>query len=165
MVLDLKGVFGGNGVSLPIEHTLDMRDTDFFGNRPLKNPVVTQGCVFNSAGVVTLAVDISYEFTAPCDRCGKEVSRKFVIPFERSLAVSIEAEESDTIITVPDMKLDLDELVFSEVFVDLPTKHLCSEDCRGMCPKCGKNLNDGECGCPKKEIDPRLAKLAELLEN
>ena len=103
MVLDLKGVFGGNGVSLPIEHTLDMRDTDFFGNRPLKNPVVTQGRVFNSAGVVTLAVDISYEFTAPCDRCGKEVSRKFVIPFERSLAVSIEAEESDTIITVPDM--------------------------------------------------------------
>lgn len=165
MVLDLKGVFGGNGVSLPIEHTLDMSDTDFFGNYPLKNPVVTQGRVFNSAGVVTLAINIFYEFTAPCDRCGKEVSRRFVIPFERSLAVSIEAEESDTIIVVPDMKLDLDELVFSEVFVDLPTKHLCSEDCRGICPKCGKNLNDGECGCSKKEIDPRLAKLAELLEN
>lgn len=165
MVLDLKCVFGNNGASLSVEHTLDMSDTDFFGTRPLKTPVVTRGRVFNSAGVVTLSVDICYEFTAPCDRCGKEVSREFKIPFERSLAVSIEAEESDTIIAVPDMKLDLDELVFSEVYVDLPTKHLCSEDCRGICPKCGKNLNDGDCGCPKKEIDPRLSKLAELLQN
>ena len=62
------------------------------------------------------------------------------------------------------MKLDLDELVYSEVIVSLPMKHLCSEECRGICFKCGKNLNDGDCDCPKKEIDPRLAALADLLK-
>lgn len=165
MVLDLKGVFAAEGASIAIDTTLDMSDTAFAGTHPLKSPVVVQGSVFNSAGVVTLRLNIAYDFTADCDRCGVEVSRRFEIPFERSLAVSIEAEESDTIITVPDMKLDMDELIFAEVFVDLPTKHLCSEDCKGICPKCGKNLNEGECDCPKKEIDPRLSKLAELLEN
>ncbi|MBR3961677.1 MAG: DUF177 domain-containing protein, partial [Clostridia bacterium] len=40
----------------------------------------------------------------------------------------------------------------------------CSEDCRGLCSNCGANLNGGDCGCNVKQIDPRLAKLAELLD-
>ncbi len=165
MVIDLKGIFANEGASMPVDYSLDMSDTAFSGTCPLQAPVTVQGSISNSAGVVSLKIAIGYEFTAPCDRCAREVSHKFVIDFERSLAVSIEAEESDTIIAVPDMKLDMDELVSSEVFVDLPTKHLCSENCKGLCPKCGKNLNEGQCGCPTKEIDPRLSKLAELLEN
>jgi uncharacterized protein len=51
-----------------------------------------------------------------------------------------------------------------DVFLlELDTKNLCSDDCRGLCPGCGVNLNEGQCRC-KKEIDPRLAKLAQLLE-
>ena len=83
----------------------------------------------------------------------------------KSLAPSIEGEESDSILPVPDMKLDLDELVYSEVVVSVPMKHLCKEDCKGICEKCGKNLNEGECGCPKREIDPRLSVLADLLKD
>ena len=63
------------------------------------------------------------------------------------------------------MKLDLDELVYSEVVVSVPMKHLCKEDCKGICEKCGKNLNEGECGGPKREIDPRLSALADLLKD
>ena len=63
------------------------------------------------------------------------------------------------------MKLDLNELVYSEVIVSLPMKHLCKDDCKGICVKCGKNLNEGRCDCPEKEIDPRLSALAELLNN
>ena len=81
------------------------------------------------------------------------------------LATAIERQESDTIITVPDMKLDVDEFVYSEVILDLPSKHLCEPDCKGICPNCGKNLNKGECGCETHEVDPRLAKLMELLND
>ena len=42
---------------------------------------------------------------------------------------------------------------------------LCSEDCKGLCPKCGRDLNEGECGCDLKEPDPRLAVLAQLLHD
>jgi len=55
--------------------------------------------------------------------------------------------------------------VYSEVILDLPSKHLCKDDCKGICFKCGKNLNEGECDCETREVDPRLAKLMELLDN
>ena len=63
------------------------------------------------------------------------------------------------------MKLDVDGLIYSEVVVNLPMKHLCKDDCEGICPKCGKDLNEGDCGCPAKEIDPRLQALADLLKD
>jgi len=62
------------------------------------------------------------------------------------------------------MKFNLEEFLYSETIVSLPMKHLCSEDCKGICSKCGKNLNEGKCDCPDREIDPRLAVLADLLK-
>jgi uncharacterized protein len=50
------------------------------------------------------------------------------------------------------------------VLLELPYKSLCREDCRGLCPLCGKNLNEGLCGCNRKSVDPRLAILGQLLE-
>ena len=60
--------------------------------------------------------------------------------------------------------VELDDIIVPELILSMPMKELCSEDCRGLCPRCGKDLNDGECGCAE-EIDPRLAKLAEILDS
>ncbi|MBR7071701.1 MAG: DUF177 domain-containing protein [Clostridia bacterium] len=149
---------------MPVSYEMDLRSLDVSGGFPLKKPVVANGTVSNEAGLVLLRLRIDYLFDAPCDRCGVETSQAHSIELERALATSIEGEESDTILTVPDMKLDVDELVSTEVIVDLPTKHLCREDCKGICPKCGKDLNQGDCGCPTREIDPRLSALADLLK-
>ena len=165
MLIDLKHIFAPDNTSLPIEYSLDLSSTEVSGIYPLKKPVTVSGTVSNKASLVVLDAVITYEYDAPCDRCGAETARTHTIRLNKSLAVSIEGEESDSILTVPDMKLDLDELLYSEVIVSLPMKHLCKEDCKGICPKCGKNLNDGKCGCPEKEIDPRLSALAELLNN
>lgn len=165
MLIDLKHIFATDNSSLPIEYSLDLSSTEVSGVYPLKKPVTVSGTVSNKASLVVLDAVITYEYSAPCDRCGTETERTHTLRLNKSLAVSIEGEESDSILTVPDMKLDLDELLYSEVIVNLPMKHLCKEDCKGICPKCGKNLNDGKCGCPEKEIDPRLLALAELLNN
>ena len=68
-------------------------------------------------------------------------------------------------ILLQDYKLDMDELIYTEVVLAMPNKHLCSEDCKGICQECGKNLNDGPCDCATKTGDPRLAALSKLLEN
>ena len=70
---------------------------------------------------------------------------------------------SEYIIT-PSMTLDVDSIVREDVLLSLPTKHLCDEDCKGICAGCGVNLNEQECKC-EKEIDPRLAKLRGLLSD
>ena len=164
MVIDLKHIFVKDNSSMSIGSALDLSDVDYMGSYPLKEPVEINGTISNSASLVRLEAEISYEFNAPCDRCGHETVRKHIVAVSKSLASSIEGEESDTILIVPDMQLNLDELIYTEVITSLPMKHLCKENCKGICSKCGKNLNDGECGCNTREIDPRLAALAELLK-
>lgn len=164
MIIDLKRIFANENSDMKIEHSLDMSDVDFMGNYPLKQPVKVSGSVFNRAGVVSLNLLIEYTFAAPCDRCGIDAVHNHTVTVDKLLATAIERQESDTIITVPDMKFDVDEFVYSEVILDLPSKHLCKDDCKGICFKCGKNLNEGDCGCDTREVDPRLAKLLELLD-
>ena len=165
MIIDLKRIFVNENSSLPIEYSLDMSNVDFSGVYPLKKPVEIIGTVSNKASLVELDADISYAFEAPCDRCGDYAVKNYTLHIEKSLAPSIEGEESDSILLTPDMKLDIDELVYSADIVSLPMKHLCKDNCKGICAKCGKNLNEGKCDCPEKEIDPRLSALAELLNN
>ena len=165
MILELKRIFATEGSVMPIDTVLDMSTVDVSGNFPLKKPVTVKGSVSNKASVVSLILAIDYEFDAPCDRCGTDAVNEHTVTVDKLLATSIERQESDTILTVPGMKLDVDELVYTEVVLDLPTKHLCSTDCKGLCPECGKNLNIESCDCQKREVDPRLAKLLNLLEN
>jgi uncharacterized protein len=62
-------------------------------------------------------------------------------------------------------KLDLDEELREVLILEMPMRFLCSEDCPGLCPKCGKPKRDGSCNCSEKEIDPRWAKLAKLRDS
>ena len=164
MVVDLKHIFVKDISPLPLKYALDLSHIDYMGEYPLKKPVEIAGEITNKASLVRLEAEITFEFDASCDRCGTRTAKKHTLKVSKSLATSIEGEESDTIITVPDMKLDLDELIYTETVTNLPMKLLCDEICKGKCPKCGKNLNEGECGCPKKELDPRLSALADLLK-
>ncbi|MFR7894556.1 MAG: YceD family protein [Dysosmobacter sp.] len=77
---------------------------------------------------------------------------------------SCRTREDDEILLLEDGKVDVGELAREAFILDMDTKTLCSEDCKGLCPHCGADLNLGPCSC-QKEVDPRLAVLAKLLEN
>ena len=164
MIIDLKQVFVNDNFTLPLKYALDLSHIEYMGEYPLKKPVEIAGEIVNKASVVRLEAEISFEFDASCDRCGARTAKTHTLKVSKSLATSIEGEDSDTIVTVPDMKFNLDEFLYAEVITNLPMKHLCSESCKGLCLKCGKNLNEGECGCQRKEIDPRLSAVADLLK-
>lgn len=74
------------------------------------------------------------------------------------------SESDEDYIETPDYKLELDEVVKTDIILELPAKFLCSEDCKGLCMKCGKNLNEGDCGCDKGSVDPRLEILKQLID-
>ena len=123
MIVDLKRIFVNENSSLPIEYSLDMSKVDFSGIYPLKKLVEIKGSVTNKASLVELDATVTYLYEADCDRCGVYTAKKHTLKIRKSLAPSIEGEESDSILLVPDMKLDLDELVYPEVVVSLPMKH------------------------------------------
>ncbi len=58
--------------------------------------------------------------------------------------------------------LDVDRLVYLEVLMSWPLKVLCKEDCKGICSRCGKNLNNGPCGCTEEPKDPRMAAISDI---
>ena len=165
MIIDLKSIFVNENASKTIDYSLDLSDVEFSGVYPLKKPVKISGTVSNKASLVRLEAVISYEYDAPCDRCGTDTTTKYSVKVDKSLAASIEGEESDTILLVPDMKLNLEEFLYSETIVSLPMKHLCKEDCKGLCTTCGQNLNDGSCDCERTDLDPRMAKILDIFSN
>lgn len=165
MILDLKSVFIKEDAVLPVEFELDMSDMVFYGQNPIKKPVTVSGSVYNRAGIVTVSVVCEVEFSAPCDRCGKQVTKKHAVKIERVLVSELADRTDDEIIEVPDLQLDIEELCIAEIVLSLPMKHLCKADCKGICQRCGKDLNEGKCDCKNDDIDPRLEVLAQLLKD
>ena len=164
MFLDVKPILRTPGKQLEFSFALDLSDVEFVGRYPASRPVTVEGHVRNSADVLTLTMDLRSTLDAVCDRCGKEFLQEKEIPFTCILAEEVENEDNDEIVLLEDGEVDLGDLARTMFILGMDTKTLCSEDCKGLCPGCGADLNLGPCSC-KKETDPRLAVLAKLLEN
>ena len=164
MLWDLKKVFLKEDEVQNAEYDLDLHELSFNGGTPFKTPVKVSAKAVNRAGVVDLAVTAKFGYTAPCDRCGEETITPFVCSFNHTVVQSLVGENESDYIEAPDFVIELDAPVTADILLELPSKHLCKEDCKGLCPKCGKNLNLGECGCDLRETDPRLEVLKSLLD-
>lgn len=165
MLLDLKRVFVTEGVCVSFDYKLDLSGYEAAGGEfPFREPVSVRGSVRNTAGVVELSGKAVYDYHTRCDRCCAPVVEHAGLPVHNILVTKLENQETenDDLLLVEDEKLDLDDLVTSDIVLSLPMKHLCREGCKGICPTCGKNLNDGPCGC-REEPDERLAALKNLL--
>ena len=164
MRLDLRNIIHTPGKSVPFDYELDMSDVTYYDTQPIPEPVRVSGIVRNMAGALTLEGKASVCFHLTCDRCLKAFQRQQEVSLDTLLATQLEDEENDEILLLEDGCLDLDELAYSNVILAMDTKNLCREDCKGLCSRCGADLNEGPCSC-KPEIDPRLAALAQLLDD
>lgn len=164
MILDLRKIFITEDYTIPIDFLLDLSDIDFSGAKPLKKPISIKGEAVNRAGVVTLGMHYSVWYEAPCDRCGVKAKNKIAFDVDYILATTIENEDNDDILLVTEEEFNLEELCRTDVLLHIPMKHLCKQDCKGICSACGENLNEVDCTCNKKQIDPRLEALAKLLD-
>jgi uncharacterized protein len=172
MVLDLTSIISGKVNTLDFEYDIDTDSEESALIPPddvsFAPPVHVKGTVVNTAGYMTLSLTAELEYSTHCARCLKDISGKFILNFNRTVANSgtLQDEDNDDYVIMKNGKLDIDRELVEEMLLEFPSKFLCEEECAGLCPKCGKNLNFGPCDCPKKkEIDPRLAILQKLLEN
>ena len=164
MFIELEPIFNNIGEQKSFNFNIDLSGEEIDGVFPFKTPVVVAGVVKNSSGIVTLETDVNLRYDGFCDRCAEEIAKDFCFKFDHTLVLSLNNEENDDLMLIEDLHFELDPLVIEDIFLSLPTKILCSEDCAGLCLQCGKNLNHGACDC-KKEVDPRLAILQQLLED
>lgn len=164
MVIDVRPILHTPGKRLDFRFELDLSGLEFDGRSPVSRPVAVEGEVRNTADLLELTLTARTTLDAVCDRCGKEFLQDKEISYGCMLAEELQNGESDEIVLLEDGTVDAGELARTAFILEMDSKTLCSEDCKGLCPRCGADLNLGPCSC-RKEPDPRLAALASLLEN
>ena len=163
MWLDLINIIEMPGSRKAFECQLDTELMDFPSVESFKSAPYAKGEVVNTAGLLTLKAEIEADMVCTCDRCGKQFESFKVQEVELTLADNPEDDENPDIYVIEGNGIDVSEILETAFLLDMETKFLCTEDCKGLCEHCGKDLNEGPCDC-RKPVDPRLAVLGQLLD-
>ena len=163
MILDLSPIRAVSGEVLPFDYMLDLSELELYGEYPIPAPVRVSGCACNRADVLELHMDVDFHLETRCARCLKPLSIPVSYHVERPMADSVESgEDSEEILLLEDGAADLDAAAQETIVLEARMSYLCRDDCAGLCPRCGADLNEGPCACPP-ETDERFAALAGLL--
>ena len=166
MLVNLSDVLTSAGKVENTTVSLELTDfTSRLGSFPIteKSPVEF---TFTNIGVNRAKVEgcVKLVFATECDRCLTDVPTVLNLEFDREVTspdITTEDEEEH-----PDFmegyQLNVETFVYNEIVTNWPVKILCKEDCKGVCPKCGQNLNTKECGCDTFVPDPRMAVLKDI---
>ena len=167
MIIDISKVV--KSINKEVSEEVSIELTSFesrLGEFPIlqKSPVVlTITNQENKTLFIRGAVDVT--LSIPCGRCLEEVPTQICFDIDKkldindSILVDDEMEENDYLIG---FELDVDKLVYAEILVNWPMRVLCKDDCEGICNVCGANLNKGDCGCQRTELDPRMAAIQDI---
>lgn len=159
-----------------VDHTwspasLDTRDDEFDVVEPIVLQLEVQKVAphrFRLVGRATTTLEV------PCSRCAEPFRIPIDVPFDLSYLPQADNQgEGEREVQEDDLStsfyrgdaIDLSELLREQFYLALPMKPLCSDDCKGLCPHCGTNLNRSTCDCNATWEDPRLAALKALLES
>ena len=165
MLLGLSNIIDRPGESVSFSTSVDLRDLRYGDSYPVSEPVEASGVVKNTAGVLLMTGSIHTTIHGVCDRCAADFDADVEFPIDVVLVTELSNEENEDewVFPLEGDSADLEDIVRTVFVLNLDSKLLCKEDCKGLCCRCGKNLNDGPCNC-QKELDPRFAALKQLLE-
>ncbi len=125
-------------------------------------PVKVRLDVVNTGELLAVEGKISGRLLLSCNRCLELFGWDFEAPFEENYAPASEGEEEK--LTFSGDLLNITPEVLKSIMLALPMKLLCRDDCKGICPECGRNLNEHTCDCTTVELDPRLSILKDFFK-
>ena len=167
MVVDVAPLLKGEVKKIDIDYMLSPEQID--GIEFEDAHVV--GELTDNSGYMRLKLKAELVYHGECARCLAPVDGVFSLDFERTVALEGTIAEDrleelvDEYVVLEGHELDIDEPLCEELVLGFPMRLLCSEDCEGLCPKCGKPRREGDCGCVLREIDPRLAVLQHYFDD
>ena len=151
-MLDLKKLLDGSLSS--IDFSVEIEECDIVDGA--KSFVASaSGKVTNHSGLILLEGVVKPSVVVPCARCGDDVIYNEAIALNAKITDKLANDDEDEFIIMQDFAIDIEDIVRTSLILELPTRYLCDEDCKGLCPKCGKNLNNGDCGCDNGDHDAR----------
>lgn len=166
MLIDMTPMLSGETDKIDFDFSFTFEDENIISGVTFPEPFTVKGYVTNSGGYMRLVSETDIPYSTCCARCLKEIDGVLPLSFEKNVAVlsTLQNKDTDDYLLIEDASLDLYVPLYEEILLEFPTRLLCSEDCKGLCPKCGKDLNEGKCSCPTRETDPRLAKIQQYID-
>ena len=167
MKLDLRKLLAGEVDKIDIDYTLECSELPAFDDVTFEDNVKVSGSLTNNGGYMKLSLLSSLTYNSVCARCLKEISDSLNINFDKTVCEEgdLQNTDNDDYVEITDGTLDVDEALIEDIILNFPSKILCEDNCKGLCPKCGINLNLSSCSCVTKEIDPRLAPLLKFFDS
>lgn len=168
MVINMSELFTADGIVKTYEVPLAMSEITW---KRKKYPIVSKQPVklrltHEGDRKVAVTAKASLVLEAPCDRCLETVRVPMDLKIEREVDANASSQERiaqlDEQSYIDGYSLDVDCLVRDEMMTDMPDKVLCKEDCRGVCPRCGCNLNIRACSCKEEDLDPRMSIIRDI---
>ena len=171
MNLDLTKLLAGSTNSMDFDYKLTREDCEQlaqdFPKTEFDYPIVLSGKI-SSCEDGTYDVELSSRigYSEPCARCAEPAHAELIIYIENKAIRGNKIEESEDYLFIKNREIDIITPFFEQIVLEYPQYGiLCSDDCKGLCPVCGINLNKKSCNCRAKTVDPRLANLSELLKD
>lgn len=149
----------GRGISFSFVTTAKELDAAL-ENCKIEGTVKVTGEIFYTGAAYRLKGVVCCKKLAVCDRCLDHFSSREKYEFDEE----VRRTDDESGLFILDDKIDISPLIRDILLVFQPICNICHTDCLGLCPKCGANLNKGECGCDYKTVDPRFAALEQLLK-
>lgn len=166
MIIDITPLLKGEKTELNIEYLLSIEEG--IDDITFPDSFSVKGFIKDMAGYISLTLEADVKYSTLCARCLVPVNERKKIVFNKTVVTEqteLQNDDNDDYIVSEDGYIDIDEALTEQILLELPLKHLCKEDCKGLCPKCGKDLNTGSCNCDTSDPDPRFDVLRKLLEN
>ena len=165
MLLGLSKIIDCPGASVSFSTSVDLSDLQYGETYPVTEPVLAEGTVRNTAGVLVMKGSLHTTIHGVCDRCAADFDSYVEFPIDVVLVTELANEENEDewVFPLEGDSADLEDIVRTVFVLNLDSQLLCKPDCKGICCGCGKNLNEESCTC-QKELDPRFAALKQLLE-
>ena len=169
MRIGLENLEGGKGDFAHVYNPDELNPVD--ERVKLTAPATVNGKIRLAGNEVFVNGHVDTRAQVECDRCLKPIELPVNADFELEYITDSEYEssgvaeltEAEMSVSVFDGEaLDVDEIVKEQILLAVPTRMLCREDCKGICPECGVDRNTGECNCVTEDIDPRWAALKNL---
>ena len=167
MLVNLSDVLTSEGKKTHLSVPLEMTSFTSRLGRFLITEKSLVEFTFTNAGSNKAKIEgkVELTFRTKCDRCLTEVPTSLTLQFDRTVTspdVEVSEDSDDDFNYMEGYQLNVETFVYDEILLNWPMKILCRPDCKGVCPVCGKNLNDGECGCDTFVPDPRMAAIQDI---
>lgn len=166
MELNFTRVSRSEGIKENFEMTDHLEDStiEFYGEKlKLLSPVTIKGSAVNYEGKINVDLRITAQVERTCSRCLESFKEEVEVDSNYIFVKEDKDDKEDYYICKSD-KVDITDLILGDIAAKLAMKPLCKENCKGLCPICGKNKNIIDCQCKSEEIDPRLQALSKLLD-